>query len=98
MLLTALFTSFIGFNQTLPVMLTHQLCKDMVPDNQRLAIMMENSVIVIPALVPWSIAGTVPLITVGAPLTSIPFAVFLYLLPLWQLGISYLEKRKKSAP
>lgn len=97
-LLTALFTSFIGFNQTLPVMLTHQLCKDMVPDNQRLAIMMENSVIVIPALVPWSIAGTVPLITVGAPLTSIPFAVFLYLLPLWQLGISYLEKRKGIAP
>lgn len=97
-LLAAVFTSLIGFNQTLPVMLTYQLCKDMVPDRQRLAIMMENSAIVIPALVPWSIAGAVPLVTVGAPLTSIPFAVFLYLLPLYRLCVSYVQKHQKSTP
>jgi NhaC family Na+:H+ antiporter len=93
-LATSVFTALIGFNQTLPVMLTHQLCKDMVKDRQQLAIMMENSVIVIPPLIPWSIAGAVPLVSVGAPLASIPFAVFLYLLPLWRLGVSIAQKKK----
>lgn len=33
----------------------------------------------------WSIAGAVPLATVGAPTSSILVAVFLYLLPLTRL-------------
>ena len=46
---------------------------------------MENSVIVTAPLIPWSIAGAVPLASVSAPLVSIGAAVFLYLLPIWHL-------------
>lgn len=81
----SLFYSLIGFNQTLPVMLTHQLCRDVMPDREKLAVTLENTAILIPPLVPWSIAGSVPLFTVGAGLSSIPYAFFLYLVPIWCL-------------
>ena len=38
--------------------------------------------ILLAALIPWSIAGSVPLAASGAPLSSILFACYLYLLPL----------------
>lgn len=79
------FLSLIGFNQTLPIMLTHQLCKDIMPDRKELALALENTAVVIPPLVPWSIAGAVPLATVGAGTDALPLAFFLYLVPLWQL-------------
>lgn len=93
---TSALTSMIACNQTLATMLTHQLCKGTQPDGQ-LAIDMENTVIVISALVPWSIAGTTPLATVGAPLAAIAFAAYLYILPLWNYIISVRDKRRSAA-
>lgn len=84
-LTASVFYALIGFNQTLPVMLTHQLCKGLMDDREKLALAIENTAILIPALVPWSIAGSVPLLTAGAGLGGIPFAFFLYLVPLWNL-------------
>lgn len=75
----------VACNQTLATILAPQLCGDIVPDRQELAIDMENSGIVIAALIPWNIACTVPLTTVGAPTASILAACYLYLLPLWTL-------------
>ncbi len=75
----------VACNQTLATILAPQLCGDIVPDRQELAIDMENSGIVIAALIPWNIACTVPLTTVGAPTASILTACYLYLLPLWTL-------------
>ena len=69
-----------------------QICKELEPDAQKFAIDMENSVIVVAPLVPWSIAGAVPLASVSAPLTSIVAAVFLYLLPLWYFGVRLRKK------
>lgn len=83
--LTAVVTVGVACNQALPIMLTQQLCKDIVPDRQRLAIDIENSTVVIAPLVPWCIAGAIPLAIIGAPTASIPFAVYLWLLPLWGL-------------
>lgn len=37
---------------------------------------------VVAPLIPWSIAGAVPLASVGAPTSSLTLAVFLYLLPI----------------
>ena len=48
---------------------------------------LEDSAVVIAPLIPWSIAGAVPLVAVGAPESSVLFALFLYLLPLWDLLI-----------
>ena len=49
---TSVATSMVSCNQTLATMLTHQLCQSVEPDPQRLAIHLENTVIVISALVP----------------------------------------------
>ena len=81
-------------NQTLAAILTHQLCREMEPDREKMAIDLENSVIVMSPLVPWSIAGAVPLATVGAPLSSLAAAFYLYFLPIWTFGAEYLKKKK----
>lgn len=84
-LCTAVITAMIACNQVLAVMLTHQLCGKIVNCENRMAIYLEDTAVVVAALVPWSIASTVPLASVGAPLASIAFACFLYILPLWRL-------------
>jgi len=83
LLISSIFTSMIACNQTLSIMLTHYLCKDTVRNKEQLAVNMENTVVVIAPLVPWSIAGMVPLTAVGAPIESMFTAFYLFLLPLW---------------
>ena len=39
-------------------------------------------------LIPWSIAGAAPLSTIGAPLSSMGMAFYLFLLPLWREFLS----------
>lgn len=94
MVLTAIVASMIACNQTLAVMLTHQLCGRSEEDNQRTALDLEDSAVVLAPLVPWSIAGAVPLASVGAPGSSLFFACFLYLLPMWRLLVEFIQKRR----
>ncbi|MBT1172320.1 sodium:proton antiporter [Bifidobacterium sp. MA2] len=95
---TAACMAALACNQTLTIMLTHQLCagvygqdasekapSDGVDARSRQAIDLEDSAVVIAPMIPWSIAGAVPLSTIGAPTSSILVAVFLYLLPLTRL-------------
>lgn len=84
-LLTSIITCMIACNQTLTIMLAHQLCSQTAKDNSTLANDLEDSAVIISPLIPWSIAGAVPLATVGAPTESLLFACFLYLLPLWRI-------------
>ncbi len=84
--------SCIGCNQTLSIMLTHQLCKDTESDMQRFAIRLENTAVLIAALIPWSIAGVVPLAMLGASHESFFYAFFLFLTPLWGWGKALLAK------
>lgn len=81
--MTSVVYGMVVCNQTLAVMLVTQLCEDLEPDQHQFAIDTENSIIVIAPLIPWSIAGAVPLASVSAPLLSLAAAVFLYLLPIW---------------
>ena len=78
-------TAAISCNQTLAIMLTQQLTTSLGLDKRRQAIDLEDSAVVAPALVPWSIACAIPLQMFEAPLTAIPFAVYLWLLPLSRL-------------
>lgn len=96
-LCASLVTSVIACNQTLAVMLTHQLCSRDGGDASELAIQLENSVIVISPLVPWSIACAVPLATVGAPAASVLAAFFLWLLPVWTLAVELVRRGRKKA-
>ena len=84
-LCTAVAGSVIACNQTLSIMLTHQLCGSLVKDRNRFAVDLEDSAVVVAPMVPWSIASAVPLSSAGTPLSAIFFACFLYLLPLWRL-------------
>lgn len=84
-LAASLMTSVISCNQTLAIMLTHQLVREADSDRQRLALCMEDTVIVTAALIPWSIASALPLGSIGAPTVSLLAASFLYLLPLWSM-------------
>ena len=75
----------IACNQSLATLLTAQLCEELYTRRSDLALDLEDTVIVIAPLIPWSIAGAVPLASIGAPDSSILFAVYLYLLPLYRL-------------
>lgn len=97
-LLTGSLTAMVACNQTLSTILTYQLCGDLEPDREKMALHLEDSVIVVAALVPWSIAAAVPLAAADAPSTGVFAACFLYLLPLWRLITSLLPGRASSAP
>ena len=91
-LVAAVVTNMITCNQTLSIMLTHQLCKKVEPREEILALHLENSAVIIAPLVPWSIACVIPLTLVNAPPTSIFAAWYLYLIPLCCLVSSRVLK------
>jgi Na+:H+ antiporter, NhaC family len=79
-------TAAFSCNQTLAVMLTHQLIRKTYEkkrlSNYRMALDLENTVIVISALIPWNIAGAVPAAALSADAGFIPYALYLFLVPL----------------
>lgn len=91
-LLTSIITGLISCNQSLTIMLTKQLCEDTVEDNYVLASHLENTTIVIPAIIPWSIACAVPLSTIAAPTACILTACYLYLLPIYNYLLALCNK------
>ena len=93
-LLTSVVSTAVACNQTLAIILTSQLCKELEPDPQRFAIDIENSTAVIAAVIPWNIACAVPLATFGAPKASILLACYLYLLPVCHLFREHFTKMK----
>ena len=92
-LVTSVLGAAVSCNQTLSIMLTNQLCERCQPDRQVRAIDLENSAVVVAPLIPWSIAGSVPLATIGAPQISLLLAVYLYLIPAWQLIAARQSKK-----
>ena len=84
-ILAALFTGMVSCNQTLSIVLTHQLCSPFVKDREQLALDLENTAVVISPLIPWSIACATILDTTGAPHSSVVLGVYLILLPVWGL-------------
>lgn len=96
-LCTAALANMIACNQTLGIMLTHQLCRDTEDDPKQMALHLEDSAVVLAPLVPWSIAGAVSLAAAGAPLTGIAAACYLYLLPLWRLLEQTISRRRRRA-
>lgn len=94
---TAIVTAMIACNQTLNIMLTHQLCENVYDSDEEMAIALENSAVVISPMIPWSIASAVPLASVGATAASVAFACYLYMIPVYNLAVSLVKKRKSTA-
>ena len=85
MLCTSAASGMIACNQTLTIMLTAQLCESLKREKHDFAVGLEDTAVVIAPLIPWSIAGAVPLTSAGAPMSGIFFACYLYFLPLWRI-------------
>lgn len=94
LLIVAIVTCCIACNQTLAVMLTHQLAGNVMNSREKEALAIENTVIVIAPLTPWSIASAMPLAMLGAPTASLLSACFLYLVPIWDLLLALWQERK----
>ncbi len=95
LLVVAAITCVISCNQTLAITLSQAVCREEM-DKQELAIGLENTAVIIAPLVPWSIAGAVPLATIGAPTTALLAACYLYLVPLWNLFLAIRRKKTLS--
>ncbi|MBQ8091582.1 MAG: sodium:proton antiporter [Pyramidobacter sp.] len=54
----------------------------------------ENSAILLPALIPWCILGSVPLAILGETYAAMPFAVYVYAVPLWTMIHHALHDRR----
>ncbi|NJK38168.1 MAG: Na+/H+ antiporter NhaC family protein [Oscillatoriales cyanobacterium RM2_1_1] len=85
-----------GCTQTIAILLTQQLVQKkyatfpLTP--AQLAVDLENTVVVISPLIPWNIAGFIPAAILTTDFRFIPYAVYLYLLPL----MSWREKQRIS--
>lgn len=85
-LLSSIFTGLVSCNQTLTLMLTHQLTNSFVKKKEEMALFLENTAELIPALIPWSIAFTGVMDSAGVPgYAAVCCAFYPILLPLWGL-------------
>ena len=91
--ISAIISGAIACNQSLGTILTNELCGELV-EKQKIAIILENTVILLVGLIPWNIAMGVPLKTIGVGFMSGLFAFYLYFLPLWNLFLGVMEEKK----
>lgn len=76
-------------NQTISIMMAHQLMGSIYEkegrEHEEFAMDIANSIVTIAGLVPWSIACSVPLSMLGIGISALPYACYLYLLPICYL-------------
>lgn len=83
--IAGLTTSAFSCNQTLATMLTYELCRKNYTSPSRLALDLEDSVVLLAGIIPWSIAGSAPLAMIEAGTESLLFAFYLYLIPIFRI-------------
>ena len=93
--ISAIVSGAIACNQSLGTILTNELCGELV-EKQEMAIILENTVILLVGLIPWNIAMGVPLKTIGVGFLSGIYAFYLYSLPLWNLFLGVMEEKNKN--
>ncbi|MFZ5969232.1 MAG: Na+/H+ antiporter NhaC family protein [Bacillota bacterium] len=94
-------SGILGCSQTIAIVLTNQLIhkayKEIDIDNSQQAIDLENTAVVISPLIPWNIAALVPSTTLMVGMTDfIPYAFYLYLIPITQF--IYLKMKERKMP
>ena len=92
--LSSIISGAIACNQSLGIILTYELCEEL-EDKQNMAIILENTIVLLAGLIPWNIAMAVPLKTVDIGLMSGLFAFYLYFLPLWNLFLGIIKEKRK---
>lgn len=95
--ITSIFTSIFGCSQALSVILTHML-NNKAYENKKsgksyMAVDLENSAIVVSAIIPWNIALLLPMVNLNADNSCIPYLFYLYLVPLTNLAIIKIKNK-----
>ncbi len=97
-ILVSIITGMVGANQTISVIMTEQIVENVYDENNieriDLAKDIENTAIVIPGIIPWSIACYVPctMLEINS-VTFIPYAVFTWMLPICTyMGYRFFSK------
>lgn len=89
-----------GCTQTIAILLTEELVKKNYQENQfdnyQLAVDLENSVVVLSPLIPWNIAGLVPATVLMTDYGFIPFAFYLYFVPLFNYFDMKIKEKASS--
>jgi NhaC family Na+:H+ antiporter len=85
-----------GCTQTIAILLTHQLVEKKYKkeglDDYQLAVDLANTAVVISPLIPWNVAGIVPATVLSVNSDFIPYAFYLYLVPMFNLIQVKLDK------
>ena len=93
----SILSSAFGCTQTIGIIMTQQLVEEnyatQESGNYKLATDLANTVIVISALIPWNIACLVPAKILLVDANFIPYAAYLYLLPLVNLVYYWLNDK-----
>ncbi|MCM2532109.1 sodium:proton antiporter [Neobacillus pocheonensis] len=99
-LAATLLISFIAANQTLPIILTG---RSFLPHwaskygKEELVRVMGDTTMLFPGMVPWSVLAIMCSTIVGIPLLNyLPYALFLWILPLLTLVISFVKQVRHS--
>lgn len=99
MALTSLAVGGVFCNQTIGVMMVQQLFGPVYQQNgvsrEDLALDIADSLVVLVGMIPWCIACVTPLNMMGVSFGALPYAAFLYLLPLCRLAKAALFSRTK---
>lgn len=89
MIMSSLLTNIVFCNQTISTMMCNDLNRNCygntATERIRKAIELEDSVILLSGLVPWSIAASVPLRFLQTNSQALLYAILLYAIPLWHL-------------
>lgn len=82
-------------NQTIGAIMQNQFAASLYSKDEKgqKMIDMENSVITLAGMVPWCIACSVPLAMLGVGPGAIPFSFYLWLIPLWNLFLSFRKTK-----
>lgn len=100
----SILTAAFGCNQSISTVLTNQLMattyKEKNIDKYKLAIDLENTGVVLAALIPWNIAAFVPTTTMNVSnIGFIPYAFYLYLIPITSIiSFKISEKNDEKVP
>lgn len=97
--ITSIFTAAVGCSQAFAVILTHMLNKKAYEINKInsycMSIDLENTAIMISGLIPWNIALLVPMTILGTNASCIPYLLYIYFLPLWNLILLKFKSAKR---
>lgn len=97
---TSIVSACFGCSQTFAIITTHQFMAPYYDQTERgrsdLAQDIGNTAVIIPALVPWNVAFTIPAAILSVDTGFIPYALFLYLVPLYMWGRSIVHSSPKG--